>query len=201
MQKKDDIVNILIVGVGGQGVILASEILSEIALLHKFDVKKSEVHGMSQRGGIVSSHVRFGKKVASPLIKKGEADILLGFEEAEALRIAHFLKVGGIIVVNKERILPTTAFSGKFSYPCGSIGILKRNGFEVWDIPAGKYAAELGNFRLANIILLGVISKWLPFTDKEWKSVIEKRVPKAYIELNLKAFNFGKKRRVKNDLG
>lgn len=192
MHKKEKITNILIVGVGGQGVILASEILSELALAHNLDVKKSEVHGMSQRGGVVSSHVRFGKKVSSPLIKKEEADILLGFEEAEALRAADFLKKEGTVVVNSEKIVPTTAFLGKFSYPDNSIERLKGSGFKVWDLPASRYAAELGNFRLANIILLGVVSKKLPFSDEEWKRVIEKRVPKAYIELNIKAFKLGK---------
>jgi len=190
-KNKNSVKNILIVGVGGQGVILASDILSEVAMLSGLDVKKSEVHGMAQRGGVVSSHVRFGKKVRSPLIPKAEADVLLSFELAEALRWLGFLKLGGRAVVNSQKIVPPIVSTGLAQYPEGAEELLKKSSTSPILVDALGIAEELGNPRLVNTILLGMTSRLLELPEPVWKKVVSQRVPKAFKELNLKAFEKG----------
>lgn len=191
-KSKNSVKNILIVGVGGQGVILASDILSEVAMTSGLDVKKSEVHGMAQRGGVVSSHVRFGKKVSSPLIPKGEADVILSFELAEALRWLGFLKPGGRVIANSQKVVPPIVSTGLAKYPEEAEETLRRSAGNAILVDALSIAEELGNPRLVNTILLGMTSRLLQLPDSNWKKVVSERVPKAFKELNLKAFEKGK---------
>ena len=184
--------NVLIVGVGGQGVLLATELLSSAAVASGLDAKKSEVHGMAQRGGVVSSHVRFGEKVYSPLIRKGDADVLLAFEQAEAQRWAHFVKPEGKAVVNKYTLVPPIASLKGFDYPADPIGALDNYNFTVQLVDAVGVSKELGNPRLVNTILLAVLSNSLDIEEKIWEQVIRERVPKGTEELNIKAFHKGR---------
>lgn len=190
---KNGTTNVLIVGVGGQGVLLASEILCEVAKVLGLDAKKSEVHGMSQRGGVVTSHVRFGKKVYSPLIPDGDVDVILAFEIAEALRWAGELKEGGTIIVNSQRIVPPIVTTGKFSYPQE---LEKKIGDRVEKaiiIDAFDIASRLGNTRLVNTILLGVMSNSIDLEEEKWLEVIERMAPKGTGEINKKAFLEGRR--------
>lgn len=190
----DRIFNIIIAGVGGQGILTASEILSKVAMEAGLDAKKSEVHGMSQRGGSVVSHVRFGEKVYSPLVEKGACDIILSFEKSEALRWVHYLKKeGGKVVINDLEIIPTTVSLKLDSYPTNiEEQIRDKAKAEVILVPATDLARQAGDARAANTVLLGVISNFLPFEDKVWEKVISDNVKKETIEVNLKAFYLGK---------
>ena len=188
----DNTKNILIVGVGGQGVLLASEVLSEAAMRAGMDVKKSEVHGMSQRGGVVTSHVKFGEKVHSPIIPYGQADFIISFEQAEALRSADWLKKGGMVVTSRTRLVPPIASGGQFKYPDDPVAALKSKVSRVIAIDADKIALELGNPRLVNILLLGVISDELGLKHTFWEEAIKARVKAKFVELNLKAFAKGR---------
>ncbi len=190
----NDTVNVLIVGVGGQGVLLASGILSEVALRAGLEVKKSEVHGMSQRGGVVSSHVRFGPKVYSPLIPNGKADVILAFERAEALRWAHELKDDGFMIVNDHKMVPPIAVDPKYVYPDDAVEQLKSRVKNLKVVHAADISETLGNPRLANTVLLGALSRTLDFDENIWREVIARRVPKHTVELNQKAFEEGRKR-------
>ncbi|HHE47104.1 MAG TPA: indolepyruvate oxidoreductase subunit beta [Bacteroidetes bacterium] len=183
--------SILIVGVGGQGVILASELLSEAAMNAGLDVKKSEVHGMSQRGGVVSSHVRFGKKVYSPLIPAGSADVVLAFEAAEGLRWAGQVKNDGLLVVNTQRIIPPVAFTREYDYPDDPIGEAVKCAARVRPIDGQGIALRLGNVKAVNTVLLGAISGELPISGDIWEAVIKRRVPRGTEEINLAAFRAG----------
>ena len=185
--------NILIVGVGGQGVILASNILTEVALMRGFDIKKNEAHGQSQRSGSVPSHIRYGKKVHSPIILPGEADIILSFEELEALRWAYYLKPGGKIIVNKQRIYPPSVTSGMDKYPEDVVCILRKEKMDVMEIDGMEVATRIGNPLVVSTILLGVISNILNFPEKIWISAITKLVPVKHRNMNIKAFQEGKK--------
>jgi len=187
----DKITNIIITGVGGQGVLLASEIISEVAAQVGYDVKKSEIHGMSQRGGNVDSHVRFGEKVYSPTVMKGHCDLILAFEKLEALRIANYLKEDGSIIVNDQQINPTTVISGAAKYPENIEEILRSNFKSVTFIDAMKVAQKAGNLRTVNTVLIGAASKALNLPLDVWESVIIKRVPEKAIEVNLIAFRMG----------
>jgi indolepyruvate ferredoxin oxidoreductase beta subunit len=186
--------NIIIAGVGGQGILTASEILAKVAMEVGLDAKKSEVHGMSQRGGSVVSHVRFGKKVYSPLVEKGACDIILSFEKSEALRWVHYLKEeGGKVVINDLEIIPTTVSLKLDTYPTNiEDQIRDKAKAEVILVPATDLARQAGDTRTANTVLLGVISNFLPFEDKVWEKVISDNVKKETIEVNLKAFYLGK---------
>ncbi len=190
MEKKE--INILIVGVGGQGVLLASEILSLLAIEVGMDVKKSEVHGMSQRGGVVSSHVRIAEKVYSPTLNFGEADVVLSFESAEALRALPWLRKGGTMITSHTRLVPPITTIGKFNYPDDPIGELKQKNIDLKDTDADTIARELGNPRLVNTILLGVLSNSLDIPEESWLDVIKKRVPPKFVDLNLEAFKRGR---------
>ncbi|MBI4595897.1 MAG: indolepyruvate oxidoreductase subunit beta [Candidatus Tectomicrobia bacterium] len=185
--------NILFVGVGGQGVLLASEILAEACLLSSFDVKKSEVHGMAQRGGIVSSHVRYGRKVFSPLIKKGEADFILAFEELEALRWVDFLRANGQMIVNRQKIVPPVSYTGKIKYPADPFEELRKMLPGSYGLEGLKIAGNLGNSRLVSVIFLGVLSTLLEISEDAWLQAMKKRLPSKLIDLNLLAFQEGQK--------
>ncbi len=184
--------NVLIVGVGGQGVLLASEMLSEVARVGGLDAKKSEVHGMSQRGGVVSSHVRFGERVASPLIPEGEADVVLAFELAEGYRWINELKEGGKLIVNRQKMVPPITATGKFSYPGDVEDKIKGRVKDAMIIDAISMARELGNPRLVNTILLGVMSNFLELPEEIWLKTIDRMAPKNTGELNKKAFRSGR---------
>ncbi len=189
----DEVTSVLIVGVGGQGVILASEILAEVALKVGMDVKKSEVHGMAQRGGAVSSHVRFGPKVYSPLIGIGDADVILAFEALEAVRWAHYACADGVVLANELRLIPTTAFAVKGAkYPDNPFADLERAGYHAVKIPADQVARELGNVRLANTVLLGALSRHLEIPEETWIETIAARVPRKTVDANREAFRRGR---------
>ena len=190
---KGSIKNILIVGVGGQGVILASNILSEVAMISGFDVKKNEAHGQSQRSGSVPSHIRYGKKIYSPIISYGEADIILAFEELEGLRWAHYLKSGGKIIINKQRIYPSSVTSGVEKYPEDVIPILKKGEMDVMEIDGLELANRMGNPLVVSTILLGVLSNYLGFSESKWITAISKIVAEGHRNINVEAFKLGKR--------
>ena len=184
--------SIMIVGVGGQGTLLTSRILGGITTHAGFDVKLSEEHGMAQRGGSVVSHVRFGESIASPIIRKGEADIVLSFEELEAIRWAEFLKPDGIVITNSQKILPMSVSAGSDKYPENIPDILSRSSIANICVDAIGKAIELGNQKCLNVVLLGVLAHKLPMIDSNlWKESIKEKVPQKLQELNLKAFDAG----------
>ena len=187
-----DTVSIFITGVGGQGTILASELLSESALLAGFDVKKSEVHGMAQRGGSVVSAVRFGEKVFSALVTPGEADVLLAFEPLEALRTLHYAKPDGKVIVNSRPIMPATVASGAAKYPKDVFEKIRDVVPDVLAVDGLALAKQAGTSRAVNVVLLGALANFLPFPDEIWKKAIEKRVPRKFLEANIKAFQLGR---------
>ncbi len=185
----------VLVGVGGQGTLLASNILAEVGLAAGFDVKKSEVHGMAQRGGSVASHVRWdSEKVFSPLVGLGEADVLLSFEKMEALRFAHLLRRGGTAVVNDMAIVPVTVSSGTSVYP-GDEHLARVFGAldaRLVVVPGETLAQDAGNVKAANVVLLGAVSRLLPLPEEAWWACIAQRVPKKFLELNHAAFALGR---------
>jgi indolepyruvate ferredoxin oxidoreductase beta subunit len=187
---KKQMTDIVICGVGGQGIILASNVLCHTAFLEGYDVKKSEVHGMAQRGGSVITHVRIGDKVYSPLIEQGNSDILLAFEKLEAMRYIHYLKKNGTAIVNDRKIPPMSVLTGAALYPENIETNLKRHG-KIYYIDAEKIALDLGNIRTVNIILLGVLSHHLWFKNKSWKASITKNIKKKFVDLNIAAFDSG----------
>ncbi|HAH86115.1 MAG: indolepyruvate oxidoreductase subunit beta [Armatimonadota bacterium] len=185
------VTNIRLAGVGGQGIIVASEVLCEALLGSRFDVKKSEVHGMAQRGGTVNSDVRFGERVYSPTIPHGDAHILLAFEQMESLRYLPSLKAGGTVIVNRQRILPGAVSSGKAVYPGGIEETLRARAGRVICIDALSLAREAGSIRSVNVCLLGALSAMLPIEEELWQSVITQRFKNKGLEANLKAFQMG----------
>lgn len=184
--------NIMVVGVGGQGTLLTSRIIGKTALNEGFDVKLSEVHGMAQRGGSVVTFVRFGEKVSEPVVEEGKVDVLIAFERLEALRYAHFLKKDGVLIVNDCRIDPMTVVIGASQYPENIIEELKKE-HTVYAIDGGAIANELGNSKVLNSVVLGVAAKHIGFSEDKWISIIEKTVPAKTIEINKKAFDVGYK--------
>jgi indolepyruvate ferredoxin oxidoreductase beta subunit len=186
------ITNILLVGVGGQGILLASEILSEAAMLAGFDVKKSEIHGMSQRGGSVVSHVRYGKEVFSPIVPEGEGDILFGFELMETCRSLPLLKSGGAVVANDLKISPPSVLMGQETYPTGLVEQIKNLFPDFLLVDGQKIAHDAGNVRAANTVLLGAVSRRLAIAEEFWMKAIEKMVPAKALEVNKKAFLIGR---------
>ena len=186
------ITNILLVGVGGQGILLASEILSETCMLAGFDVKKSEIHGMSQRGGSVVSHVRYGKEVFSPIVPEGEGDILFGFELMETSRSLSLLKRGGTVVANDLRIAPPSVLMGQESYPEGLAERIKEQFPDFLLVDGQKLATEAGNPRAANTVILGAVSRRLDIAEQYWLEALEKMVPKKALEVNKRAFQMGR---------
>jgi len=188
----DKITNILLVGVGGQGILLASEILSETCMLAGYDVKKSEIHGMSQRGGSVASHVRYGKEVFSPIVPEGEGDILFGFELMETCRSLPLLKAGGTVVANDLRIPSPSILMGEEVYPEAVVDIIKSKFPDFLLVDGQKIAMEAGNARTANTVLLGAVSRRLDIAEKFWLQALEKMVPVKAVEVNKKAFLLGR---------
>ncbi len=186
------ITNILLAGVGGQGILLASEILSEAFMLAGYDVKKSEIHGMSQRGGSVVSHVRFGSEVFSPVVPEGEGDILFGFELLETYRYLPLLKSGATVVVNDYKILPPSVLLGQAAYPQALPEKIKSKFPDSLLVDGQGLALQAGDVRAANTVLLGAVSRRLQIEEAVWQQALEKMVPEKALEINLKAFAFGR---------
>jgi len=189
---KGQTTNILLVGVGGQGILLASEILSETFMLAGFDVKKSEIHGMSQRGGSVVSHVRFGEKVFSPIVPEGEGDILFGFELMETLRALPLLRKGGKVVANDLRIPPSSVLMGKAAYPENVDGRIREKFPDFLLVDGQGLALKAGNARAANTVLLGAVSRRIDVAEEYWLQALERMVPAKALEVNRKAFMLGR---------
>ena len=193
--ENNNVTNILLSGVGGQGAILASNILAHVFVEAGYDVKKSEVHGMAQRGGDVTTHFRFGKKVYSPLIKYGDVDYLLAFELLEALRYINYCKENAKIVINDQKILPPAVNLGQAKYPDDIPARFKKhfNG-NMHLIKGQEIALKLGNAQAANVVLVGAFSNFFPeITDEMWISALTDLLPKKILELNIRAFQEGKK--------
>jgi len=186
-------INVLVVGVGGQGVILASDIIAEIGMNNGFDVKKSDSIGMSQRGGSVVSHVRWAEKVFSPMNKKGEVDFLLGFEKLEAARSASYLKSGGTAIIADIAIPPVSLISSNLEYPDDNeiTGIFQQCGSNACLIPVERICAQAGNARATNMVMLGALSVFLGLDESVWNKDIKARLKSEYFESSLKAFHLG----------
>ena len=182
--------NIMIVGVGGQGTLLASRILGKVAIKEGYDVKVSEVHGMSQRGGSVSTQVRWGEKVYSPLIGDGGADYMVAFEKMEAVSYANFLKPQGVAVINDYEIASATIAAGQFEYPAGCLEAMQ-NSFQVFSLKAADIAMSLGSAKCMNIVLFGALTHVLKLEQIDWEDVIRDTVPPKFLELNLQAYRAG----------
>lgn len=184
-------INIMIVGVGGQGTLLASRLLGSVMISGGYDVKVSEVHGMSQRGGSVVTYVRAGKSVASPTIEKGEADIILAFEQLEAARWLPYLKPDGKLIVNTQCIDPMPVVTGAAEYPQGVLEAIRAAGADVTAIDALKPADEAGSPKAVNVVLIGLLAKHMQFEKQIWLDAIRDTVPEKFLEMNLKAFELG----------
>ena len=185
--------NILLAGVGGQGVLLISTVIAKAAMHAGFDVKTNEVHGMAQRGGSVLAQIRFGKKVYSPLVWEKTADLIVSLERIEALRFAHFLSDGGLCVCSSQAIVPVTVSSGKAKYPESAEADLKRIFPRLIYADAQKIAHDLGNIKAANMVILGAAADSLGLPDESWTEAIRESVAQKHLELNLKAFEAGRK--------
>ena len=184
--------NIMIVGVGGQGSLLASKLLGRLLLTKGYDIKVSEVHGMSQRGGSVVTYVRFGEKVYSPVIDKGEADYIVSFEQLEAARWSEYLREGGKIITNTQQINPMPVITGVAQYPDELVEKMLNKGITVDQLDALTLAEQAGSAKAVNIVLMGHLSRSFDFTLEEWMDAIEKSVPAKFLELNKKAFLLGR---------
>ena len=183
--------NVMIVGVGGQGSLLASKLLGRLLLTKGYDIKVSEVHGMSQRGGSVVTYVRFGDKVYSPVIDKGQADFIVSFELLEAARWTEYLKPGGKIITNTQQINPMPVIIGSAKYPENLVQTMTDAGIDVSAINALDLAEQAGSAKAVNIVLMGHLSRYFEFSQEEWMEAIEQSVPAKFLELNKKAFNLG----------
>lgn len=184
--------NIMIVGVGGQGSLLASKLLGKLLVNEGYDVKVSEVHGMSQRGGSVVTYVRASNKVFSPIIDKGEADFIVSFEKLEAARYASYLKSDGRIIVNSQEVEPMPVIIGAMEYPTEVLEKLKQNNVDIDSIDALSPALEAGSSKAVNIVLMGRLSKYLDIAEDKWLEAIEQSVKPQFVELNKKAFKLGR---------
>ena len=195
MKENEKVTNIFLSGVGGQGTILASNILGEVFLKAGYDVKKSEVHGMAQRGGDVTTHFRFGKKVYSPLIKYGDVDFLISFELLEAARYINWVKPEGKVIINKQEILPPAVSLGQMTYPKDIEKTFKKY-FKnhVWIVNGQEIARKLGNIQAANVVLVGAFSNFFPeFKEEQWTNAIKELLAAKLHELNIRAFHEGRK--------
>ena len=184
--------NVFLAGVGGQGILLASEVLCEAFLLSGHDVKKSEVHGMAQRGGAVTTHLRFGKKVYSPLIEPGTADLLVAFEKMEALRFAHYLSPGGAALVNAQEILPPSVSTGKERYPSRIEERLREFTPNLFVVDALAMALSLHEVRAVNIVMVGAASHFLPLAEEVYVEALRATLPAKIVEVNVRAFRSGR---------
>ncbi|MBN1882944.1 MAG: indolepyruvate oxidoreductase subunit beta [Deltaproteobacteria bacterium] len=189
---KDKITNILMAGVGGQGIIMASNMLSEALLAAGRDVKKSEVHGMAQRGGSVTSHVRFGRKVFSPLIRKGEVDILYSLELLETLRYTDYLKKETVIILNDYRLNPPSVSLGAKTYPEGIPELVRANFPRTTLIDGVGIAREVGNPKTVSTVILGHLSLYIDMPENTWADIMSDRLPSKILDVNLKAFHAGR---------
>lgn len=183
--------SVMIVGVGGQGTLLASRILGNVVIEEGYDVKVSEVHGMAQRGGSVVTYVKYGEKVYSPIISEGEADIILSFEELEAYRYLPYLKKGGALIVNAQEIDPMPVITGAAKYPEEIVQKLKNKADGVIAVDALALANEAGNSKAVNVVLLGVLAKSSDIAEEKWLEAVKKTVPPKFLDVNLKAFALG----------
>ena len=184
--------NVMIVGVGGQGSLLASKLLGRLLLSKGYDIKVSEVHGMSQRGGSVVTYVRYGDKVASPVIDKGEADYIVSFELLEAARWLPYLKPDGQIVTSTQQIDPMPVITGAAEYPANLVEKMVAAGLNVDAFDALSLAEQAGSAKAVNLVLMGKLSKYFDFTETQWQKAIENSVPAKFLELNRKAFALGR---------
>lgn len=184
--------SIMIVGVGGQGSLLASRLLGNVLLSQGFDVKVSEVHGMSQRGGSVVTYVKYGEKVYSPVIEKGEADVIISFEELEAARYLPYLKKDGHIITSTQKIDPMPVITGAAEYPGNIVKKIEEKGIKVTAVDALSLAEQAGNAKASNVVLMGVASKSTDFDVNVWQEAIRACVPPKFLELNKKAFELGR---------
>ena len=184
--------NIMIVGVGGQGSLLASKLLGNVIMNAGYDVKVSEVHGMSQRGGSVVTYVRYGEKVASPIISLGEADLIVSFEQCEAARWLPYLKQGGKLITGDQKISPMPVITGAASYPENIPERITATGCDLTVVDALSLAEQAGSAKAVNIVLMGHLSRYFDFAEDEWMDAIEKSVPAKFLELNQKAFRLGR---------
>ncbi len=184
--------SIMIVGVGGQGSLLASRIIGNVLLSQGFDVKVSEVHGMSQRGGSVVTYVKYGDKVYSPVIEKGEADIIVSFEMLEAARWVSYLKKGGHLITSTQTLDPMPVITGNAQYPADITEKIKALGIDIIAADALSLAEEAGNAKASNVVLMGLIASKMSFDDSVWIEAIKNCVPEKFLDLNLKAFELGK---------
>ncbi|MBE5768761.1 MAG: indolepyruvate oxidoreductase subunit beta [Clostridiales bacterium] len=184
--------NVMIVGVGGQGSLLASKLLGRLLLTRGYDIKVSEVHGMSQRGGSVVTYVRFGDKVYSPVIDKGEADFIVAFELLEAARWTEYLRSGGRIVTNLQQINPMPVITGAAEYPAELVEKMTAAGLQVDALDALTLAEEAGSAKAVNIVLMGRLSRYFDFPLDKWMEAIEQSVPAKFLEMNRKAFLLGR---------
>ena len=188
-----DTKSIMIVGVGGQGTLLASRILGSVLGDAGYEVKVSEVHGMSQRGGSVVTYIRYGEKVYSPVIEKGQADMIVSFEQLEAARYIAYLKKGGTIITNTQKISPMPVITGASEYPDGIIDKIKDKGINIIAVDALSAAEKAGSSRAVNVVLMGVLSKVLSGIELDsWKKAVEKCVPAKVTDINQKAFDLGR---------
>lgn len=185
------ITNILIAGVGGQGLVLSTKILGAAAFMEGYDIKTSDVIGLSQRGGKIWGSVRFGKVVHSPLIPVGQCDLMLGMEKLEALRWSHYMKEGATIVLNDSVIYPNRVLTEKEEYP-ETIEVTLANQCNVINVNGAKLARKAGNEKTINMVLLGTLSNYLPFSEETWNEVIKENVPKKTIDMNIEAFKLGR---------
>ncbi len=183
--------SVMIVGVGGQGTLLASRLLGAAMAAEGYDVKVSEVHGMSQRGGSVVTYVRYGEKVYSPIIEEGEADIVLAFEQLEAARYLPYLKKGGAVVVNTQKMDPMPVVTGSTTYPEGLLENMEKKGVRVLALDALSLAEEAGSAKAVNVVLIGAMAKSLGGEQEVWLKAIEETVPAKFLEMNRKAFALG----------
>lgn len=184
--------NVLFAGVGGQGVLLAAEIAAMAVARAGFEVKQTEVHGVSQRGGSVETHLRFGQTVWSPVITPGQADFVVGMEKLEALRFGHFVNPNdGLILINDHEIIPASIADAESKYPHNAIEFLQENGYNILVMMATKIAHELGDGRMANVVMVGAMSNYLPITSDIWLDTLQQRIPEKYREENLRAFQAG----------
>jgi indolepyruvate ferredoxin oxidoreductase beta subunit len=183
--------SILLTGVGGQGTILASKIITEGLIRLGYDVKMSEIHGMSQRGGSVTTQIRYGEKVYAPNIGIGEADIIIAFEKAEALRMLPYLKTGGTLITDEFEISPVPVLVGQAEYPHGALDVIHKVLPNVYVIPAAKVAKELGGARSQNIVLLGALVRTLGLSGIDWSELVAEMVPARSVDINLKAYDAG----------
>ncbi len=184
--------SIMIVGVGGQGTLLASRVIGSVLLTGGYDVKVSEVHGMSQRGGSVVTYVRYGDKVASPIIEKGQADLIISFELLEAARWVSYLKKGGKIITNTQQIEPMPVITGAVKYPENIVENIKAAGVDITAADALSLAVEAGTPKAVNVVLMGMVSKTAEFDEQVWLDALKQCVPPKVLDVNLKAFELGR---------